>query len=299
MDLISIKRKYRNIRNTIIVAFLITLFLICIISIKEIRTVILKEKVFVSFTKQCEQATIKEQEIIAEKKAKEEAERKAKLPDLTQQGVNNIANLYTSTEKRVFLTFDDGPSKRVTIPILDILKQENIKASFFVLGSRVELYPNIVKRAYEENHYIANHGYSHIYSQIYASPQSVFDEYNKTLTAIRNAIGKQEYNPHLFRFPGGYTGGRYAPIKQEASVLLEQNGILKVDWNALTGDSAGNTTTEQFLQEIDRTANGKNTVVLLMHDAGDKIPTLEALPQIIAYFRDRGYAFENFYSVIK
>ena len=299
MDLISIRRKYRNKRNTIIIAFLVTIFLLCVITIQEIRTIVIKERVYVSFEKQYEEAIIREQKMIQEKKAKEEAERKAKLPNLTQEGINNITNLYQSTEKRVFLTFDDGPSKNATIPILDILKQENIKASFFVLGSRVELYPNIVKRAYDENHYIANHGYSHIYSQIYASPQSVFDEYSKTLTAIQNALGTQEYNPHLFRFPGGYTGGRYAQIKQEASVLLEQNGIVKVDWNALTGDSAGNKTTEQFLQEIDKTANGKNTVVVLMHDAGDKLATVEALPQIIAYFRDRGYAFENFYSVIK
>ena len=63
------------------------------------------------------------------------------------------------------MTFDDGPST-VTPDILDILKQENIKASFFVLGSRVEAMPGMVKRIYEEGHYIANHGYSHTYSAI-------------------------------------------------------------------------------------------------------------------------------------
>lgn len=298
MDLISIKRKYKNIRNTIIVAFLIVLFAVVLILIKEFHTKVLKEKMFISYAKQCGQATIREKAIIEEKKALEEAERKAKLPNLTQEGVNNIENLYKSTEKRVFLTFDDGPSN-VTPAILDILKRENIKASFFVLGSRVELLPSIVKREYEENHFIGSHGYSHVYSQIYASPQSVLDEYNKSLTAIKNAIGTQDYNPHLFRFPGGYTGGKYAEIKKEAKSLLEQNEVLKVDWNALTSDSAGKTTTEEFLQELDRTVGDKTSVVLLMHDSGNKMTTAEALPQIIAYFRDRGFAFENFYSVIK
>ena len=136
-----------------------------------------------------------------------------------------MSNIYKSENKRVFLTFDDGPSQTVTPVILDILKQENIKATFFLLGSRVELKPDIVKREYEEGHYLASHGYSHVYSQIYASPQSVLDEYNNCITAIRNAIGNQEYNPHLFRFPGGYYGGKYANIKKEASQLLEQNEV--------------------------------------------------------------------------
>lgn len=182
---------------------------------------------------------------------------------------------------------------------MDILKQENIKATFFVLGSRAELYPNIVKRQYEEGHYIASHGYSHVYTQIYSSPQSVLDEYNKTLVAIQNAIGTQEYNPHLFRFPGGYTGGKYAQIKEQAVQLLEQNEVGYVDWNALTSDSAGATTTEEFIAELEKTVPDHNSVVVLMHDSGNKKATAEALPTIIQYFRERGFEFENFYSIIK
>lgn len=86
------------------------------------------------------------------------------------------------------MTFDDGPSS-VTPKILDVLKQENVKATFFVLGSRVEKMPDMVKRMYEEGHYVASHGYSHVYEQIYSSPQFVLDEYNKTSELIKNAIG--------------------------------------------------------------------------------------------------------------
>ena len=299
MDLISIRRKYKNIRNIIIVIFSIVLCLVFILVINEIYQKKLREKVFISYLKQYEQASIEGQRILEQKKAIEEAERKAKLPQLTDEGKNNMDNLYHSDKKRVFLTFDDGPSQTVTIPILDILKQENVKATFFLLGSRVELYPDIVKREYDENHFVASHGYSHVYSQIYSSPQSVLDEYNKCIIAIRNAIGEQEYNPHLFRFPGGYAGGKYASIKQQALQLLEQNEIMHVDWNALTSDSAGFTTTEQFLAELDRTVKNHQSVVVLMHDAGNKKTTAEALPQIISYFRDRGYEFDNFYSIIK
>ena len=229
MDLISIRRKYRNIRNIIIGAFFAVLCICLVILLYEIRQKILSEEFYMSYVEQYQRLAEEEQARIEQQK---EAERQAKLPKLTDEGKNNIANIYHSDTKRVFLTFDDGPSQSVTIPILDTLKNENVKATFFVLGSRVELYPEIVKREYDEGHFIASHGYSHVYSQIYASPQSVLDEYNKSLTAIRNAIGEQEHNPHLFRYPGGYKGGKYEKIKQESEILLDQNGVVHVDWNA-------------------------------------------------------------------
>lgn len=299
MDLISIRRKYKNRRNIIIILFLIVMLALSILIIQDVQQNSLNEKIYLSYCKQYEQAKANEEAILEQKRIEEEEKIKEKLPVLTEQGKANLANIYKADTKKVYLTFDDGPSKTVTIPILDTLKQENIKATFFLLGSRVELYPDIVKREYEEGHYIASHGYSHVYSQIYASPQSVVDEYNKSVTAIRNAIGQPEYNPHLFRFPGGYPGGKYFAIKQEAGQILEQNGVLHVDWNALTSDAAGAKTTEEFLAELDRTVGTKQNVVVLMHDAGNKKATAEALPQIIAFFRDRGYEFDNFYSIIK
>ena len=299
MDLISIKRKYRNIRNTIVAMFLIVLIAILTIMINEIKRQVQNEAIYNTYLQQYEQALLDAKIKEEQQKAEEERIRREKLPNLTEQGITNMANLYTSNKKRVFLTFDDGPSKTTTIPILDTLKQENIQATFFVLGSRVELYPSIVKRAYEEGHYIASHGYSHIYSQIYNSAQSVLEEHNKTVNAIRNAVGAQEYNPHLFRFPGGFKGGKYETIKQEAAQLLAQNETVYVDWNALTADSAGAKTTEQFIAELEKTVPKFNSVVVLMHDAGTKKSTADALPQIIAYFRDKGFEFENFYSVIR
>lgn len=292
MDLISVKRKYRNRRNMIVAAFFVLLVILVLIIINEKNQRNFTEKIYRAYLEQGKAAEIQQ-------KAIDEEIRRLRLPNLTEVGKNNMQNIYRSNMKRVFLTFDDGPSKGVTVPILDILKQENIKATFFVLGSRVELNPDIVKRAYQEGHFIASHGYSHIYSQIYASPQSVLDEYNKSLGVIRDAIGEQEYNPHLFRFPGGLPGGKYFPIKQQAEILLEQNGILNIDWNALTADSAGNETTEEFIIELEKTVPKYNSVVVLMHDAGTKQATAESLTQIISYFKERGFEFETFYSIIK
>ena len=240
-----------------------------------------------------------EEEKIRKEEERKEAERQAKLPKLTKQGIDNMNNIYFADSRRVFLTFDDGPSTN-TATILDILKQENVKATFFELGSRVEQMPELVKRAYDEGHYIASHGYPHVYSQIYTTPQTVLDEYNQSIQAIRNSIGESEYDPHLFRFPGGLPGGKYAEIKAQAAQLLLDNKILNVDWNALSGDAEGNNIpTEQLLARTNETVGSKNNVVLLMHDAQTKATTVEALPQIIAFFRDRGYEFVNFYEVIK
>ena len=268
--------------------------------IKELNKKSKYQKVYTSYENQIKQLQGGQQEGKEHKtQEQKETEKKAKLPQLTQEGKSNLENIYHSDTKRVFLTFDDGPSETVTPVILDTLKKENIKATFFLLGSRVELNPELVKREYNEGHYLASHGYSHVYSQIYASPQSVIDEYNRSVTAIRNAIGEQQYNPHLFRFPGGYWGGKYAEVKKQAKQLLDENDILHIDWNALTSDAAGAKTTEQFIAELEKTVPKHNSVVVLMHDAGNKQATANALPTIIKYFRDRGFEFENFYSIIK
>lgn len=295
MDLISIERKYKNKRNIIIAIFSIVVIIIVGLIIKENYRKSEFNNHYLAYKEQAEQAQKKQEEL--EELEKEKI--KEMLPQLTDEGKANLANIYHSETKRVFLTFDDGPSQTVTPKVLDTLKSEKIKATFFLLGSRVELEPDIVKREYEEGHYLASHGYSHVYSQIYASPQSVLDEYNKCISAIRNAIGQPEYNPHLFRYPGGYWGGKYASVKKEALQLLEQNDILHIDWNALTSDAAGAKTTEEFISELDKTVPKHNSVVVLMHDAGNKTATANALPTIIKYFRDQGFEFENFYSIIK
>ena len=201
--------------------------------------------------------------------------------------------------KRAFLTFDDGPSA-ITAQILETLKQNNVKATFFVLGSRVEQMPDMVKRIYDEGHYIANHGYTHQYSSIYSTPQTVLDEYNQCNDAVKQAIQVPEYNSYLFRFPGGLIGGKYAQIKSEANELLKQNNIMHVDWNALTGDAETNNLSIEFeLKRLQETTNGKNSVIILMHDAPAKKVTADALEQIINYIREQGYEFKNFYEIIK
>ena len=232
----------------------------------------------------------KQQEEIEKQK---EIERQAKIPKLTDVGKEKLKNIYNSETKVAYLTFDDGPSRN-TQQILDILKQYNIKATFFVLGSQVEIFPETTNRIYNEGHYIANHGYSHRYSDIYESPEQVLNEYNQCNQIVANTINVPEYNSHLFRFPGGFVGGKYAQIKKEARTILEQNNILYVDWNSLTGDSEKVNPSEEYLMNnLQNTTEGKNSLVVLMHDAQAKKVT------VIEYLTQQGYEFDNFYSIIK
>ena len=236
-------------------------------------------------------------------KIKEEEEKKQRIEKqfgpLNQEEIEKVNKIYRHSElKRVFLTFDDGPTKQVTPYILDLLKQENIKASFFVLGTRVESNPALVKREYEEGHFIGNHGYTHKYSSIYSSIDSVMNEYNKTNEAIKKAVGNDKFNSLVFRFPGGSVGGTYNDLKKEAERQLEEKGIGSVDWNALTNDAAGARTKEKILKNFYDTIQGKTSIVLLMHDAADKILTYETLPEIISYLKENGYEFKTMYDAI-
>ncbi len=221
----------------------------------------------------------------------------SQLPQYSDEIAKKVVNVYFEKTKKVYLTFDDGPSAR-TPEILDILKKYNVKATFFVLGSNVEARPELVKRAYEEGHFIAIHGYTHKYSQVYSSPQAVLDEYNQTLEAVRKAIGVPNYNPHLFRFPGGSSGGPYDNVKRQAIELLKQNGITHTNWNCLSGDAAGSTTVEAMWNELNQTAEGDDNLVVLMHDAGDKKVTVEFVPQLIEKYQSEGYEFCNYYDVM-
>ena len=219
--------------------------------------------------------------------------------NITPTSIDNVNNIYKhKDQKTAYLTFDDGPSETTTPLILQVLKEENVKASFFMLGSKVEKNPDIVKQVYNSGNYIANHGYSHQYGSIYDNPQNVLDEYNHTEECIRNALGIQEFKSGLFRFPGGSKGGRYSEKKQEAIELLNQNNIAHVDWNALTSDAVGTPTKESIMQSLIETTQDKTSVVILMHDAQDKILTYETLKDVIEYLKSQGYIFGDMHDVM-
>ena len=212
--------------------------------------------------------------------------------------MNKIMNLTNGQEKVAFLTFDDGPNVSVTPKILDILKKENIKASFFVIGKHVNANPEIVKRVYDEGHYIANHTYSHNNSILYKSSESFVNEIKKTDLAIGNALGIDNYCSHIFRFPNGFMAPMYKTEKEKvASLLLEMN-YAYIDWNCLNNDSMKKYSNEQLLYNLKQSCKNKNTLVILMHDTKDVSDSSLVLKDSILYLKSQGYTFKNFYDLL-
>lgn len=208
---------------------------------------------------------------------------------------------YDDDKKYVFLTFDDGPTK-LTSDILDILKEKDVKATFFILGMRLEDEGSdkLVKREIEEGHSIANHSYTHDLKKLY--PKNKLDieyfmeEFQKTNISLRNILG-EEFDTKVLRLPGGYNSRVYYndPNLTAFNERLKNDGdIVSIDWNALNGDAEGKPYTEEkMLQYVKDSSNGKNKVVILMHDSYGKNKTVKILPQVIDYFKEQGYEFKT------
>ena len=212
---------------------------------------------------------------------------------------NKIQSLTKGEEKIAYLTFDDGPNPSVTPKILDILKKENIKATFFVIGKHVDEYPDIVKRAYEEGHYIANHGYDHNNNLLYKDKESFINEIKNTDIAIGNAIGVKNYCAYVFRFPNGFMSPNNRSKKKEAVLLLSEMNYTYIDWNCLNNDSVKKYSSSQLLNNLKRSCKNKNTLVVLMHDTKDVSNSSLVLEDSIKYLKSQGYSFGNFYDLIR
>lgn len=209
-----------------------------------------------------------------------------------------IATLTKKEEKIAYLTFDDGPTLKATGKILDILKTEDVKATFFVIGKHVKEHPELVKRAYEEGHYLANHGYHHNNSKLYKSSDSFISEIKDTDSEIGKAIGIENYCSHVFRFPNGYMSSHYKAKKKEATKLLSEMNYTYIDWNCLNNDSIKKYSNSQLLKNLKKSAKNKGTLVVLMHDTSDVNDTPSILKDSIDYLKEQGYEFRNFYDLL-
>lgn len=190
------------------------------------------------------------------------------------------------------LTFDDGPSLDITPKILDILKQENVKATFFILNydKNKEF---LVKRIVEEGHTVAIHGYSHNYKEIYQSVDTYLENLNKLQKKIKETTG---VTTTLSRFPGGSsnTVSRYNPgIMTKLTKTVIEKGYQYFDWNVSSGDAGGAKTKKEVYQNVISGLKKNRNNVVLMHDFAKNKKTLEALPSIIQYGKTNGYQFEK------
>lgn len=217
---------------------------------------------------------------------------------LTETMKEKFKNITKNSEKIAYLTFDDGPTTKATSNILDILKEEEVKATFFVVGKHVKENPELVKREFEEGHYIANHGYNHNNKKLYANENSFISEVKTTDFAIGEAIGVPNYCSHIFRFPNGYMSPNYKFQKKQAVANLEKLDYTYVDWNCLNKDSEKKISKAQLLNNLKKSSKNKGTLVILMHDTNDVNNTVSILKDSIFYLKNQGYEFRNFYDLI-
>jgi peptidoglycan/xylan/chitin deacetylase (PgdA/CDA1 family) len=191
-------------------------------------------------------------------------------------------------QKTVYLTFDDGPSKR-TSEILDLLDKEGIKATFFIIGKEGAKEKDLLKRMSEEGHTVGIHTYSHIYGSIYSSVESYLDDFNQAFQLIYDTTGVR---PRVFRFPGGSINRYSAQDYEEIIAEMTRRGFTYYDWNASSGDANSIATANSVYNNIVQSSEGRDRIILLMHDSISKSYTVAALPNIIEYYKAKGYKFE-------
>lgn len=188
-------------------------------------------------------------------------------------------------QKIAYLTFDDGPSPETTPRILKILQDEGVNATFFVVGRQVARYPDLLKAEYEQGEGIGNHSYSHDYSLLYRSPEAFLAEIKQTEELMFKTIG---IRPKIVRAPGGTQGHFHVNYYN----VLDAADYLIYDWNVSSGDAdASLVSADQLVRNIESQVPGKARIIILMHDAGAKVTTVDALPRIIQYLKQQGYSF--------
>lgn len=186
--------------------------------------------------------------------------------------------------KRVYLTFDDGPSYN-TAQILDVLAEYDVKATFFVTGDTTEEQRALYSRIVEEGHSIGVHSYSHRYSEIYASEEAFFEDFYMMSDYVYDITG---IRPTICRLPGG-SSNTVSNIKMADVVNeLEEQGVTCYDWNISGGDAEGhNLSANQIAYNVTGGIERFQTSVVLLHDGKDKGETIEALRLILEELTQR------------
>ena len=180
-------------------------------------------------------------------------------------------------KKVIALTFDDGPWPSSTAKVLDILKKNNIKGTFFVVGQNVKNYPDLTKRVVTDGHIIANHTWHHWYHHMNA--QTAAYEVANTTDIIYKTTG---IKTSLFRPPGGN-------MRNGVAAYAKSNKYAVIMWSSDSMDYS-RPGVPRLINNIFREA--KPGGIVLMHDGGgDRSHTVKALPEIISRFRKQGYEF--------
>lgn len=248
-------------------------------------------------------ARLEETQASEEKARAAEAEALAALAEIRTQAPQAASPSYTALypelyaapsqretvapDYTVYLTFDDGPSAR-TAEVLDILKANGIKATFFVTGQTSELAQEMMRRIVNEGHTIAIHTYTHRYTEIYASVEAYLADFDRIYNWVYQVTG---VHPQIFRFPGGSVNAYNKGIYRELVAEMDRRGFVHYDWNAMCGDADGKVHTPEELAQNSLAVVGARQAIVLMHDNAVRQTTVACLPAVIEGYRNAGYTF--------
>jgi peptidoglycan/xylan/chitin deacetylase (PgdA/CDA1 family) len=180
----------------------------------------------------------------------------------------------------VALTFDDGPDPVYTPKLLDLLREKNVKATFFVVGKRADQYPEVVRRAWAEGHLVANHTWSHYPLFCFLMPRRLRAEIERGTESIRRSCG---FRPRFFRSPVGMRHPLLGPYLQDA-------GLEYISWTIRTRDTLTANSSVLARRILNKAVSGD---IILLHDhlPGGADAMLEILPRVIDELRERGFEF--------
>lgn len=177
----------------------------------------------------------------------------------------------------VYLTFDGSPSTN-TDQILDLLKKNGVKATFFVAGEETDEAKKIYKRIVRDGHTLGMHSYSNQYSTIYQSTEAFEKDYEKISEYLENVTGEKSL---YYRFPGGSSNEISNVNMAEFVSILNAHDITYFDWNVSAGDTASDYSVDDIVTNVTEGVSRYKTSVVLLHDGDDKSTTVEALEPLI------------------
>lgn len=194
-----------------------------------------------------------------------------------------------STEKKTaYITFDDGPSN-LTDKVLDILEENDVHATFFLIGNQINNNTkHTLERLIKNGNQIGAHTYSHEANAIYVSADSY---YNDIMQAEKTIIMNTGVAPLVYRFPWGSSNAYIKPYRKEIIGRLAVKGLNYCDWNVSGEDSVGHPSASQIIANVKSNYSKYNEPVILLHDSAGNKQTVEALPSIIKMYKEAGYDF--------
>jgi peptidoglycan/xylan/chitin deacetylase (PgdA/CDA1 family) len=271
------KKRVKRIKKIIVGTAIVLLLLPTIMCLFLLVKVHSLEKQIETITKVSDSGVVK---------AQEKEVKTTKAPKKATTAEPTIKPTDDTTTKKVYLTFDDGPGSQ-SGKILDILKKNHVKATFFVTGKEDASSKKIYQRIVKEGHTLAMHSYLHIQDVIYDSKEAFEKDLKQINRCLYEATG---VHTKFYRFPGGSsTQNTSLPIQNFIDVL-KKNHYLYLDWNVISPDiNNANATKEQVVTGVMQGVDAYDTAVVLMYDVADKPMTVKALPSIIKQIKAKNY----------